>query len=356
MNITVVPGRRLAPEHIKAWSEAQEADSALASPFLRPEFTLAVAGVRDDVNVGVLEQGGQAVGFFPYQRGRFSIGHPVGGPLNDLQGVIVRPGIDWDGVQLIRGCGLLEWKYGRLLASQLKPFHLRRHSSAFIDLSRGYDAYVAEKRRAGINPENILRLARKTRKLERDVGPLRFELHSSDATHLATLMKWKFERYAAHGYDDVFGIPWARQLVERLHATQTASFGGTLSVLYAGDEVAAAHMGIRSQSVWHYWFPAYNRKFAPYSPGLMLLLRMAQHALTAGLRSIELGGGDYEYKQTLMNHSIVLAEGTVDRLPLIATARRWRLSSENAIRQSPFLRPPARTVVRAIRGVRHLFE
>ena len=39
----------------------------LDNPFFRPEFTQAVAAVRDDVEVAVLEIQQQPVGFFPYQ-------------------------------------------------------------------------------------------------------------------------------------------------------------------------------------------------------------------------------------------------------------------------------------------------
>jgi len=350
MKITIVPGRHLTPEHIRAWSALQVTVPALSSPFLCLEFTVAVAAVRDDVRVGILEQDGRMVGFFPHQRGRF-IGEPVGGWLNDLQGVIVQPGADWDAGALIRGCGLLEWRFGRLLASQapFAPFHVRRHASALIDVSGGYDAYRAGKRQAGHH--RVRDVARQERLLERRIAPLRFEMHSGDPRLLATLMQWKFERYAGRGYRDVFALPWARQLVERIHATQMPHFGGVLSVLYAGDEVAAVQMGLRSRDVWHHWFPAYNQKFAKYSPGLILFLRMAQHASAAGLHRIELGGGSYPYKQAFANSSIMLAEGAVARLPAITAGRRWCRSSATLIRQSPLLHPPARAVNRALHGV-----
>ena len=154
MKITVIPGRRLTPEHARVWSALQATVQALSSPLLHPEFTVAVAAVRDDVRVGILEQGGRVVGFFPHQRGRLCIGEPVGGWLNDVQGVIAEPGVDWDGVQLMRGCGLAVWKYDRLLASQepFAPFHVSHPVSEFIDVSRGYEAYLAEKRQGGSIP------------------------------------------------------------------------------------------------------------------------------------------------------------------------------------------------------------
>ena len=352
MKITVVPARLLAPEHVERWAELQEADFVLSSPFLCPDFTMAVAAVRDDAHVGILEEEGRAVGYFPYQRNRFAIGHPVGGSLSEVQAVIVQPGADWDGVDLVRGCGLAAWEFTRLLASQIpfEAFHYHRRLSAVIDVSRGYDAYVAETRQA----RNPLGLARKARKLEREVGPVRFEPHSSDPKLLETLMKWKLHRYAAHGYLDAFTIPWVRQLFERIQGTQTDRFAGMLSALYAGDEIVAADMGMRSRHIWNSWDSAYNPKFARYSPGLLLMLDMARYAATTGLAGIELGGCDeYPYKRSLMNRSVMLLEGTVGRVPVIAAAARWRHSSGNWIRRSPLLHSPARRVLRAYRSIKH---
>lgn len=354
MRITVVPARSLAPDHVRRWAELQDADSTLSSPFLCPEFSVAVAAVRDDVYVGILEAGRRAIGFFPYQRSRLAIGRPVGGSLNEAQGVIAEPGTDWGGVELVRGCGLAAWEFTRLHASQrpFEPFHYRRRRSAVIDVSRGWEMYAAETRHA----RRPLGLARKARKLAREAGPVRFEPHSGDPRLLEMLKQWKLHRYAAHGYLDVFAIPWVRHLFERIQRTQTSRFAGMMSVLYAGDDVVAVDMGIRSRTMWHSWDSAYNPTFAHYSPGLLLMMEMARHAATAGMAGIELGGCDeYPYKQRLMNRSVLLLEGTVGRVPVIAAVARWRYAGGNWIRRSRVLRPPARRLLRAYRRAKHTF-
>jgi CelD/BcsL family acetyltransferase involved in cellulose biosynthesis len=219
-------------------------------------------------------------------------------------------------------------------------------------VSQGFEAYVDDMRRAGGRAvQNAESLARR---LERDVGPLHFHAHTSDAGALSNLMKWKFERYRSHGYTDVFAIPWVRRLLHGIHETRTARFSGLLSVLYAGDELVAAHLGMRCLREWHYWYHAYNPRFARYSPGRALLLRVAQHAAGAGVDRIALGGCDeYGYKQQFMNSSIDVVEGTVGRIHALALAGRWRHAGATAIRQSSWLRPPARGVIRAYRRFRH---
>jgi CelD/BcsL family acetyltransferase involved in cellulose biosynthesis len=69
---------------------------------------------------------------------------------------------------------------------------------------------------------------------------------------------------------------------------------------------------MRSRTTWHYWLPAYDRRFAKHSPGLILLLQMTQAAVDLGLERIDLGKGDALYKRRLANASVALAEGSID--------------------------------------------
>lgn len=91
-----------------------------------------------------------------------------------------------------------------------------------------------------------------------------------------------------------------------------------LSVLYAGDQVAALHLGMRSRSIWHYWFPSYNQQLKNYSPGLIPLLKMAESAESLGLQAIDLGKGGEKYKQQAMNHAVPLIEGTAELPSLLS--------------------------------------
>ena len=79
VRVTVVSARELGQVELDRWASIAESDPRLSNPFLRPEFTLAVADVRDDVRVGMLERDDTLVGFFPFQVGRSGVGHPVGG-------------------------------------------------------------------------------------------------------------------------------------------------------------------------------------------------------------------------------------------------------------------------------------
>jgi CelD/BcsL family acetyltransferase involved in cellulose biosynthesis len=100
-----------------------------------------------------------------------------------------------------------------------------------------------------------------------------------------------------------------------------AGFAGILSALYVEDTLLAAHMGMRSERVWHYWFPAFNKAYAKYSPGLLLLLEMARAAPAMGIATIDLGAGTESYKARMGSGSIRVARGEIE-LPSVAVALR----------------------------------
>lgn len=327
--------RELRPDDFNAWAALQAADPSVASPFFCPEYAAAVARVREDVQVVIVERGGERVGFFPFQKAAFSVGHPVGGALSDSHGFIMRRGLDWDPRRIVRACGLAEWRFDHLPVTQAPcALHLRRVvQSPIMDLSSGYERYAAERRAAG--SEQIPKTSGLLRKLEREHGPARFEFHAPDVRCLQTLMKWKSSQYRASGKLDIFGIPWVAKVVETMHATRGPNFAGVLSVLRLGEQPIAAHLGLRSKTVWHYWFPAYDRAYAHYSPGLILLVKMAEHANSEGLATIDLGLGRALYKQRLMSGSIALAEGSVIASPVRAAVADLRARSENWLRRSP---------------------
>jgi CelD/BcsL family acetyltransferase involved in cellulose biosynthesis len=325
LEVSLVCGRYLSLNQVSFWRDLQQSNPELANPCFAPEFTQAVAGARDDVEAAIIEQGGELAAIFPFQRRSGSRAVPAGGIVSDYHGLICRPGFACDPRELLKACGLVAWDFDRLLASQklFAPYHKLCEPSARIDLSKGYAAYEAQRQAAGTH--QIKKCEYMMRRMVREVGPLRFVCHSSDPRLLAQVLAWKSNQYRRSGWKDLFATHWGRALVERIHALHSPGFAGMLSLLYAGDRLVAGHIGMRSYTVWHYWFPAYDRQFARYSPGIILLLKMAQAAEELGLRRIDIGTGMTLYKKRLMNSSVQVAEGSVERpsgLGLLRLARR----------------------------------
>lgn len=356
MRCTVIHPRELTDADAATWSRFQAANAALESPYFCPGFTRAVGAVRDDVRVAVLEDAGETVGYFPFQIERLRRGRPVGGPLSDYQGVVCARNDGWDARELVRGAGMSSWDFDHLVLEQ-SPFaeHVTaRFESPVMDLANGFDAYVESRRAAGSKPFHRLETLR--RKIEREIAPVRFEATSKDPAVLRQVFAWKSAQCLASGGIDVFAARWTNELVERLlHTAEGDGFGGVLSVLLAGDQVLAAHFGMRSRTVWHWWFPTYNHEFEKFSPGLQMLLDMAQTAQSLGLTSIDLGKGDSQYKERMRSRGVPIAEGRVEIPSMAVRLRRMRVRTEAWIKTSPMgapVRAPGRALKRFERWLR----
>ena len=349
MKITLLKVPELSPGQLSTWSQVQQDDPALGSPFFRPEFTQSIAAVRDDVEVAILEEDGKPVGFFPFHRDKRDIAYPVGLGLSDCQGLVVGRDVQWAAERLLHDCRLKAWHFDHLLASQepFKPHHWFATETSIIDLSDGFEAYRDEKRRLG--HRTLKRAAEKTRKIERDLGPLRLVAHTSDAAMFSQLIEWKIEHYRQIRCVNHLAAEWKVEALRKIAATQLESFSGILSALYAGDHLLALHLGMQSGGVFHCWFPTYNREFFKYSPGLAFWVRLAQEAEPLGIECIDLGKGGERYKENLRTGTIALAEGSVDTRNVVSSFRwGWRKTRE-LVRSSP-LRRPLQSVVRGIRS------
>lgn len=336
MKISVVHPRELDAARLRRWRFLQQANPLLGSPFFSPGFVLAAADVRRDVRVAVLEDEHGVAGFFPFQR-RWGAGAPVADYLSDHHGVIAEAGSHWDWLELLRACGLAYWSFDHLCAQQRPPASVLRATSPALDLQHGFDAWHARRLAAGAR--RLGELPRKARKLAREVGPLRFEANVRDPRMLDEVIALKSAQCLRTGARDCFAPAWARDLVHRICAIDDADFGGRLSVLYAGDQLVAAHFGMRSRDVWHWWFPVYSHAHAAWSPGSLLLLQVAQAAASGGHRLLDLGKGDEPYKASFADTELPLMEGCVAREALATRLRALRKDTGRWLRNSPWAEP-----------------
>ncbi len=334
--------RILAPHELDAglqarWQDLQAAQPLLASPYFTPDFSLAVGAVRQDVRIALLEDGGRVAGFFPHQRG-WGVGVPVGGRLSDHHGVIAEPGLAWSWPVLLRGCGLASWDFHHLAAAQAPAgAPVQQALSPALDLSGGHAAW--RQRRLAAGARRLGELPRKARKLAREVGPLRFEADCRDPQVLRTVMAWKSAQCVRTGAQDCFAPAWARALVEQVAATDRPGFGGRLSALWAGDALVAAHFGMRSAQVWHWWFPVYDAAHAAYSPGALLLDALAGAAAAQGHRLLDLGKGDEPYKASFADTGLAVAQGCAHRDAAVARLRALRGRLAAWARTAPVAQP-----------------
>lgn len=357
MPIRVLRPSELEPRHLDAWRRLQADYPELDRPFFSPEYTMILGEVRPDVEVAVLEGGGEVAGFFPFQRVSPRAARGPGLRLCDFQGLVAPPSLEADPVALLRACGLQAWHFDHLLDGQatFRPWHVTRSQSPYVDLRQGYDAYLDERRAAGAGW--VSQVARKARKMGRELGELRFVYDCRDPGVLAQVLAWKSLQRERTLTDDMLQLDWVREALDRMLRASGPTFACVLSALYAGPHLVAGHLGLRSSRALHLWFPAFDVAHEKYSPGLLMLTEMFRAAAAAGLERADLGKGDDRYKQSLASANDWVAEGSVDARPLqrwigrawYAGHARYRGSRLAAILTGPKRR--LRRLVRRVTGV-----
>ena len=335
VRIDVVKPDELTAEHKSIWRQQQNESPHLASPFLSYQFSQAVGRVRSDAFVAIIECDGRLRGFLPFERRPCRLGVPIGNRLSDVQAVIAEPGLRLDMVSTLKTCGLGALAFTNLRAEQtcFVPNHMKVEPSYCIDISKGYEGYVEACRSAGTSV--LRRAAKKTRGLTREIGPVSFSSNKCSKEILQTLLSWKIAQYQRTGAFNAFEAGWATGLIDELFHTDEPEFGGVLSALWAGDKLIAAHFGIRSKSLLHCWFPAYDPAYARFSPGQILMQKMAEHAADLGVTLIEFGPGDYRFKQSFSNYEIGVAKAFVGRRSLVNTGFAMRLHIQKMAEQLP---------------------
>lgn len=314
MRIDVVAPLELSAGDVAAWEGLQQADPALDSPYLSPQWAQACAGVdgpdRRGGRVLVLRQDEQAVGFLPVRLAG-AAARPIGSPMCDYQALVAAPGLQIDPRDLVHALPTSRLDFSHLLETHpaFAPFARGRAESQVVDISAGYEAYATERRAGG--HEILKDTAKKRRKLEKDRGAVIFTALSDDAGDFDRLIEFKRRQYRATRQTDIFDASWTLELLRDLHARRDPRFGGGLFTLHVDGVLAAAHFVLRSEHVLHAWFIAHDPGFGRYSPGVVLIDHMLRWGSENGIRQLDLGPGDYRFKFQLANATRRVAHGFV---------------------------------------------
>jgi len=338
MKVSVITFSEIEQAQELLWEEFREQNPDLRSPYFSLEFSKQVAAIRDRVYVGVIEEENKVIGFFPFQKNLLNTGKPIGGALSDYHGFILPSKLPYSPELFIQRCGLSTWTFDHLIGSQcpIRDGSTRFARSPGIDISKGFDHYARELKDSG--SRFLKEIKRKTRKIEKDVGPLHFSFHSADHKVLQKVFEWKSAQCQRTGSVDFFALEWTRELMERILATHTNQLKGVLTSLYSGDNLIAAHFGMQSKDTLHWWFPVYNTSFEKYSPGMCLLLNLLKSAESEGIHLIDFGKGEQPYKQRLMNTETSIVEGAFTTSLLSRFVQRVK----HKICHSPHLTFPCR--------------
>ena len=351
----VIKPSELGPAELELWQSIQDSSDIYQSPFFSHHFSRSIAEHRDDVWITILEVDGKTVGFFPYHRLRGGVGKPVGGPISDYQGPIVWPSVPIGGDAVLRAAGLKAYDFNHAPArlAALSGGAYARSVSPHMDVSDGYDAYAANQ--SSKWKRAIKDMQRRMRKTESEIGPLRFTYHDASDEVYAAHIQLKNALFAKLGVRSILDTPWVDRTLNKIRETQMPDFAGVMTTLHAGDQLIGAHFGMRSKTVWHWWFPSYDLDYANRAPGIVIMDQAARHAQNEGLKLIDFGRGESAYKKTYANGGTELCEGSIERVASLAGALRKGqkavISTARPIPLGKYETYPRRALARLISGM-----
>jgi CelD/BcsL family acetyltransferase involved in cellulose biosynthesis len=307
-----------------------------------------VHAVSGDVRVVVAETGGAITALLPLQRPGAGPARPVGWPAADFQGPILAAGTTVDPAALVAASGARSFAFDHLLdePAGFAPYVEVRRPSPYLEVTGGLEGYLGRAGKSG--RDNMGQARRRANKAGRELGPVRFEPCSTDPAVLDQVIELKRGQYRATGAKDYFAGPGRRELLHHLLGIKDPEFGGILSTVRAGDRLLAAHFGLRSGPVLHWWFPVYDPELGGYAPGWILLRELTQAAPDLGFARIDLGRGEDEYKRRAMTGETLVCTGLVTTGSVRRELRRARVATETAVRSSPLM-PVLRGAVRRLR-------
>lgn len=321
-----IPALSLDVATKSAWDAVRGALPWATTSFFSHDFICAVAELLPHIEVGVAFRGDEPIAFLPFQRCG-TVAKPVGLGINDAHGLLLKPGEELRLTTLLDALGVTSYPFhaAPVSSQDVAEFEVGRTRAFLADLTvdpLGYEHYLKSRNKTiGKQPQ-------KTRRLARDLGPIRFEFDCRDSRMLERLVELKRQQYQRTYTFDILSVEWIRDLLSKLHRKSSGAMRGILNVLYAGDQPVALHYGMVEGQMLHYWFPVFDPDYAYCSPGTELFLQVAREATEQGFTAIDMGYGEQAYKHKLTNVVSEMSYGLVDK----SARRRAMFRVSNSMR------------------------
>ena len=329
----VIAASELSEEMIASWARMR-ATCGIETPFFAPQFTKVVGEVRPQSKVAVLSRNGCNVGFLPFEFINSTTIGPIAKGFNDAHGLICSGSDPLNYAEVIKAIGVNAYRFHALAGPGVgaEPYIMGRTRSFLADLEGHPEGYVEflESTRA-----TIYKQRRKTKKMSKDLGPVRLEIDCRDEATFDKLIQLKRNQYQRTHLYDLLGVPWATDMLRTLWREKQNACRGLLSVLYAGDELVAAHFGMIEGSLLHYWFPTYEPEYHAYSPGTAMFLEISKQAPGLGVKKIDLGCGEQAYKHKFVDTITEMPFGCIASSPITYYTERSRLAVNFGLKRLP---------------------
>jgi CelD/BcsL family acetyltransferase involved in cellulose biosynthesis len=325
LQVETMSPRDLAPAERASWKAWASADPCLSSPYFQPEYAEAAHDLAPGAAVAVLKRDGRIEGFLPFQRRGDEI-QPLGAPLTDYHGPILRPGAKVDLAEVVFRLGGDIFCFTGFSQPDLieRGPTLARQAMA-ADLEGGFEAYMA--RRQAEHPRFFKARRRQEAALVRDHGEIGFSFGPEPDGALDWIIEGKRRQYRRTGQHDIFACGWTEKLLRRLTDEGGREFGPRFAVLRVGERIVAAEMSLVAGETCHLWFPVYDVDFARYGPGMLMTVKTLEAAAAEGLRYVDFGPGGEDYKHYFADPTRTVLEGRL-------IAKPWRTTLSRALAES----------------------
>lgn len=320
MRLEELPVSQLGQRDRQAWSQLRGNQPGMDSPLLSWTLLETVDRIRGDVCMGIARDDSGPVLMAPYHR-HGAVAKPFAGPLSDLQAAARRADVSVDGERLLKGWGLSSLLFNaHLVHDEQDAFqagYCVHDESPYIDVSLGFEAYREGRRRA--KSDELKESLRKARKIQRELGELKFVPQSRSAGDLEQILAWKSEQLRARNAFDTMRVDWVRHVLQAVAASDEPDCRGMVCCLRVAGELVAGAIAVRNETVMHGWVLAFNpqARLRRYSPGILLLTQLIQAAPDLGIQRIDMGRGGESYKNSFKSGAFPVVEGVLD-------VQRWR--------------------------------
>lgn len=222
-------------------------------------------------------------------------------------------------------------------------------------LDSSWDDFV-RRRRSG---KSLRRLREKEKSLAK-CGDIIFEAVSDVGERAAVvdrLCGWKSAQLAVSGTRNPFHNGGLCRFLAAAAAAPDLAQRLRVHALKVGGELVAGTVGIVHRRSYVYYIVAYDRdRFARYSPGAIMLLRLLRACHAEGLEEFDFSNGDEAYKDdwcdTAMRLTVTLVPLTVNGSVAVALRRRW-LAAMREIKGRPQLFDSLRLLTSRLRALRN---
>ena len=302
MTCRVIKPKDLTEKDRADWKQLQHSNFQYNSPLLSPDFMDLIAQTRRDVRCILVHRGAKLLAVLPVFERHFGLIRPVGAPFSDYAAPIMakESGLTVKDIIALSGYAAYRSHAVLLPPPELETAEKDVATRSYIIHLNGETAEEHLETNRALHAKRYKNFRRLMSKLEREHGPIEFIHGPAKDLPVETLLEWKSKQFSREGFLDITASKNSASIlnkVSKLEQREGNVLSGFMTGLKVNGTLITGHFGIRDEANFHPWISAYDPDFEDYSPGLLLLYKIAEEMGHMGLESYDLSTGHDSYKK-----------------------------------------------------------